>query len=136
MPYPDFLRGLLQEELLAREDNQLRRRLKEATFPFEKTMDDFDFRLRPELNRQLFLRYLDDRFVTQGRSLCLIGPTGVGNRRVFITGGPPPRLDPGITQEVAPNERQRAPSALASEALIHEALFVAFRLQCRFKKGS
>lgn len=30
MPYPDFLRGLLQEELLAREENQLRRRLKDA----------------------------------------------------------------------------------------------------------
>src|SRR5712691_6908201 len=30
MPYPDFLRGLLQEKLLAREDNQLRRRLKDA----------------------------------------------------------------------------------------------------------
>src|SRR5712691_4772452 len=50
MPYPDFLRGLLQEELLAREDNPLRRRLKDAAFPFEKTLDDFDFRLRPELN--------------------------------------------------------------------------------------
>jgi IstB-like ATP binding protein len=37
MPYPDFLRGLLQEELLAREENQLRRRLKDAGFPFEKT---------------------------------------------------------------------------------------------------
>ena len=47
MPYPDFLRGLLQEELVAREDNQLRRRLKDAGFPFEKTLDDFDFRLRP-----------------------------------------------------------------------------------------
>jgi DNA replication protein DnaC len=47
LPYPDFLRGLLQEELLAREDNQLRRRLKDASFPFEKTLDDFDFRLRP-----------------------------------------------------------------------------------------
>jgi DNA replication protein DnaC len=45
MPYPDFLRGLLQEELLARADNQLRRRLKAAAFPFEKTLDDFDFRL-------------------------------------------------------------------------------------------
>ena len=33
MPYPDFLRGLLQEELLAREDNQVRRRLKDAAFP-------------------------------------------------------------------------------------------------------
>ena len=39
MPYPDFLRGLLQEELLAREDNQVRRRLKEAGFPFEKTLE-------------------------------------------------------------------------------------------------
>src|SRR5262245_55889837 len=46
-PYPDFLRGLLQEELLAREENQVRRRLKDAGFPFEKTLDDFDFRLRP-----------------------------------------------------------------------------------------
>ena len=53
MPYPDFLRGLLQEELLAREENQVRRRLKDAAFPFEKTLDDFDFRLRPELNRQV-----------------------------------------------------------------------------------
>lgn len=53
---PRLPAGLLQEELLAREDNQLRRSLKEAAFPFEKTMDDFDFRLRPELNRQLFLR--------------------------------------------------------------------------------
>src|SRR5436309_16061879 len=66
MPYPDFLRGLLQEELLAREDNQLRRRRKEASLRFEKTLADFDFRRRPERYRRVFLRYLDDRFVTQG----------------------------------------------------------------------
>jgi Luciferase-like monooxygenase/IstB-like ATP binding protein len=87
MPYPDFLRGLLQEELLAREENQLRRRLKDASFPFEKTLDDFDFRLRPELNRQVFLRYLDERFITQGRALVLVGPTGLGKTHLSVAVG-------------------------------------------------
>lgn len=57
MPYTGFLRGLLEGELLAGEDNQYRRRLQEAAFPFEKTLDDFDFRLRPELNHQVIVRY-------------------------------------------------------------------------------
>jgi DNA replication protein DnaC len=39
LSYRDFLEGLLQEEILAREENQLRRRLKLAGFPFEKTID-------------------------------------------------------------------------------------------------
>ncbi len=87
MPYRDFLQGLLQEELLAREENQLRRRLKEAAFLFEKSLDDFDFRLRPELNRQVFLRYCDDRFITQGRSLVLVGATGLGKTHLSIAVG-------------------------------------------------
>jgi hypothetical protein len=48
----------------------------------------------------------------------------------------PPRLHPGITQEVASNENQRDPKPLTSEALISEALFVARWLQSRFEKGS
>ncbi len=87
MAYTAFLQGLLQEELLAREENQLRRRLKEAAFPFEKTLEEFDFRLRPELNRQVFLRYLEDRFLTQGRSLVLVGPTGVGKTHLSVAIG-------------------------------------------------
>ncbi len=87
MPYADFLRGLLEEELLARQENQLRRRLKEAAFPFEKTLEEFDFRLRPELNRQVCLRYLDDRFITQGHALVLVGPTGLGKTHLSVAIG-------------------------------------------------
>ena len=46
------------------------------------------------------------------------------------------RLHPGITQEVAPNESQRGPKPITSEAIIYEALFVALWLQSRFEKGS
>jgi hypothetical protein len=46
------------------------------------------------------------------------------------------RFHPGITQEVASNQSQRAPNIFTSEALISEALFVALPLCCRFEKGS
>src|SRR4029450_3257255 len=87
MPYPDFLRGLLQEGLIAREANQLRRRLKDAGFPFEKTLDDFDFRLRPALNRHGFVRSLAGRFVTQGRGLVLVGGSGLVKTHLSIAIG-------------------------------------------------
>ena len=50
MSYADFLRGLLSEETCAREENQIARRMRQAGFPFEKTIEQFDFSLRPELN--------------------------------------------------------------------------------------
>src|SRR5438132_10004594 len=47
----------------------------------------------------------------------------------------PPRLHPGISQKVAPNENQRGPKPKTSEALIYEALFVAPWLQSDLKRA-
>lgn len=52
MSYADFLKGLLSEEVCARKENQLQRRRHQANFPFEKTIEQFDFSLRPGLKRQ------------------------------------------------------------------------------------
>ncbi len=59
LPYGDFLGGLLQEEVTARAEAATRRRLRDAAFPYAATIEQFDFRFRPELKRQLVLRYLD-----------------------------------------------------------------------------
>ena len=46
------------------------------------------------------------------------------------------RLHPGITQEVAPNESQRAPNVLTGEALIFDVFFVVRGPWCPVGKGS
>ena len=82
--YADFLQGLLGEELVARTAAATQRRLREAGFPFAATVEQFDFRFRPELKRQVVLRYLDATFVEQAGTLTLIGPPGLGKTMLAI----------------------------------------------------
>jgi DNA replication protein DnaC len=84
LPYADLLQGLLEEEAAARAQATAQRRLREAAFPFAASIEQFDFRFRPELKRQLVLRYLDPTFVEQARSLDLIGAPGLGKTMLAI----------------------------------------------------
>jgi DNA replication protein DnaC len=84
LSYADFLQGLLEEELAARAAAATQRRLREAGFPFAASIEQFDFRFRPELKRQVVLRYLDPTFVAEARSLTLIGPPGLGKTMLAI----------------------------------------------------
>jgi hypothetical protein len=78
MSYGEFLKGLLTEEVCARKENQLKRRMRQARFPYEKTIEQFDFTLRPELKRQVILSCMDPTFISGGKSLVLVGPPGTG----------------------------------------------------------
>jgi DNA replication protein DnaC len=82
--YADFLGGLLEEELAARTAAETQRRLRQAGFPFAATIEQFDFRFRPELKRQVVLRYLDPTFVDQAGTLTLVGPPGLGKTMLAI----------------------------------------------------
>ncbi len=84
LSYHDFLAGLLEEELVSRTSAATQRRLREAGFPFAASIEQFDFRFRPELKRQLVLRYLDPTFVEQASTLTLIGPPGLGKTMLAI----------------------------------------------------
>jgi DNA replication protein DnaC len=82
--YADFLGGLLEEETAARAVAETQRRLRQAAFPFAASIEQFDFRARPELKRQVVLRYLDATFVEQAGTLTLIGPPGLGKTMLAI----------------------------------------------------
>jgi len=84
LSYSDFLYGLLEEEAAARATAATQKRLRQAGFPYAATIEQFDFRFRPELKRQVVLRYLDATFVEQARSLALIGAPGLGKTMLAI----------------------------------------------------
>jgi DNA replication protein DnaC len=84
LSYADFLQGLLEEESTARANAATQKRLRQAGFPFAATLEQFDFRFRPELKRQVVLRYLDPTFIEQARSLALIGPPGLGKTMLAV----------------------------------------------------
>ena len=53
LAYADFLHGLLEEESVARANAATQKRLRQASFPYAATIEQFDFRFRPELKRQV-----------------------------------------------------------------------------------
>lgn len=78
LSFAELLQGLLEEEAVGRGQADAQRRLRQAGFPFAASIEQFDFRFRPELKRQVVLRYLDPTFVSQATTLAFIGPPGLG----------------------------------------------------------
>ena len=85
--YGEFLEQLVTEEVLARQENQLRRKMHAAGFPYAATIEQFDFTLRPELKRTVMLRFFDSSFIANSACLLLIGPSGLGKTHLAVAVG-------------------------------------------------
>ena len=70
--FSDLLLDLLMAETAARQENQNRRRLKAAGFPYQKTLDDFDFsQLNPSVS-PIFLQELAScKFVDERKNIVI-----------------------------------------------------------------
>ena len=87
MGYGEFLEQLVTEEVLARQENQLRRKMQAAGFPYAATIDQFDFTMRPELKRTVMLRFFDSSFIANAACLLMIGPSGLGKTHLAVAVG-------------------------------------------------
>jgi DNA replication protein DnaC len=82
--YEEFLRVLVAEEVAHRKGTTLRRKTRAASFPFLKTIDEFDFSLQGSLRVTTLGSYLTHDFVTEGRSLILHGKPGRGKTHLAV----------------------------------------------------
>jgi DNA replication protein DnaC len=83
----NVLGGLFEDEITSREESQLRSRMRRADFPFDKTLEQFDFRRHPELRKPVFQTYLDPSFVRDGGAVILIGAPGLGKTHLAVAIG-------------------------------------------------
>ncbi len=82
--YEKFLERLLQCEIKGREEKRFERRLKHASFPEYKTLDEFDLNEQPSLSKRQFNQLKELGWIEQGYNLILLGPTGVGKTMLSV----------------------------------------------------
>lgn len=87
LAYEDFLRQLLEAEVLARREGAAERRLREAHFPDVKTLDQIDWTALKGVSRPKILELSSCRFVEEGEDLVVAGPIGTGKTHLAIALG-------------------------------------------------
>ena len=73
-----FLLQLCELELLDRERRAAERRLKAAKFPNYKTLDTFDFKAQPSINKVLVTELMRGEYIDRKENLLLVGNSGTG----------------------------------------------------------
>lgn len=86
--FSDLLLDLLMAEAAARQENQNRRRLKAAAFPYQKTLDEFDFTQLNESVSPVFIQELAScKFIDEHKNIVMIGNPGRGKTHISIALG-------------------------------------------------
>ncbi len=83
----EFLDALTQTELAARSEQNIRRKLQAARFPFHKTLDEFDFAFQPSANQRQIRDLATMHFVESAENILFLGPPGVGKTHLAVALG-------------------------------------------------
>jgi DNA replication protein DnaC len=83
----DYLTELINGEAAWREDRSVKRRIKLARFPVQKTMDQFDWNWPTKINRIQIQNLFRLDFVAQHANVVFISGTGLGKSHIMTALG-------------------------------------------------
>lgn len=78
LAHAEFLELVLADELAVRQERQVARRIKAASFREQKTVEDFDWDFNRSVKRKQIYDLAAGGFVRQKRDVLVVGPPGVG----------------------------------------------------------
>ena len=79
-----YLLRLAELELIDRERRMVERRIKAARFPTVKSLDSFDFKAIPGLNKPLVLELARGEFIDRRENIIALGNSGTGKTHVAL----------------------------------------------------
>ncbi len=87
LPYEDFLHQLLEAEVQSRRNSAAKKRLREAHFPDQKTLDQIDWAALKGVSRPKILELASCAFVDKGDDVVIAGPIGTGKTHLAVAIG-------------------------------------------------
>lgn len=80
--YEEFLMMLLEDEYERRQSGRLLKRLKQAGFEEEKTIEGFDFGFNPQIPVKRIKALANCAYIDKRENIFLLGPVGVGKTHI------------------------------------------------------
>ena len=84
---PRYLFRLCELELLDREQRAIERRIKAAKFPVLKSLETFEFRAIPSLNKRLVLELTRSEYLDRRENVLALGNSGTGKTHCALALG-------------------------------------------------
>lgn len=79
-----YLQRLAELELIDREGRLIQRRIRSARFPAVKSLDSFDFKAIPSLNKAMVLELARSEYLSRRENVIALGNSGTGKTHIAI----------------------------------------------------
>ena len=108
--HPDYLLRLAELELIDRHQRMVERRIRAARFPAVKSLDTFDFRAIPSMNKALVMELARCEYIERREKVIAVGNSGTGQTHVALGLG------------LAACQRGMSVGCTTAAALVHELM--------------
>lgn len=85
--YEEFLLALAELEIQVRQENRLKRRVRDARFPLVKTLEQFHYESAPGLDKRVIRELTEGQYIREHQNVIFLGKTGTGKTHLAISLG-------------------------------------------------
>lgn len=105
-----YLLRLAELELIDRERRMVERRIKQARFPTTKSLDSFEFKSLPSLNKVMVMEFARCEYINANENIIAVGNSGTGKTHIALGLG------------LAACQKGLAVGFVTASSLVHELL--------------